>query len=551
MDQLSRKMTCGEFLVKQLEAYGIEVVFGIPGVHTVELYRGFLETNLKHVTPRHEQGAGFMADGYARSTGKIAACFIITGPGMTNILTAMAQAYSDSIPMLVISTVNEVRTLGKGEGRLHELKNQSKLVEGVAAFSQTIYSPDELPIVLAKAFSLFENDRPRPVHIEIPTDVMTMDAEHLVIQTKSIKAQHIVDNKTIMDVFNLLKGAERPFFFLGGGASEANQADIVKIAEYFDLPVLYTINAKGIFPRSHPLAIGSYQSTDIVREVVKDSDVILAIGTELSETDYDAFFNNGFKLTGKMIRVDIAAEQLNSNYLATLEIKAESSVFLKQLSSLIEEQADNKIFNTVRSQGAQVVIRIKEALKKDILSESQQQMKLLAEIQNIAPDVTFVGDSTQLVYSGNFLFEANRPKQWFNSSTGYGTLGYALPAGIGVKLGNRDNLVVVLIGDGGILFTLSELATAVEEKLNLVIILWNNQGYKEIKCFMENAHIPTIGVDIYIPDFLAIAKGFGCNAHVLTDLGEIEFLIGQASQADVPTVIMINESEYYQQVDLG
>ncbi|HWT98569.1 MAG TPA: thiamine pyrophosphate-binding protein, partial [Terriglobales bacterium] len=164
--------TCGEFVVKLLEAYGIDTVFGIPGVHTVELYRGLAGSSMRHITPRHEQGAGFMADGYARVTGKPGACFIITGPGMTNILTAMGQAYADSIPMLVISSVNRTEHLGMAEGRLHELRSQRDMVSGVAAFSHTILHPEQLPEVMARAFALFASARPRPVHIEIPIDVI-------------------------------------------------------------------------------------------------------------------------------------------------------------------------------------------------------------------------------------------------------------------------------------------------------------------------------------------------------------------------------------------
>ena len=147
--------TCGEALVRLLEAYGVDTVFGIPGVHTVELYRGLPATRIRHVTPRHEQGAGFMADGYARVSGKPGVCFIITGPGMTNILTAMGQAYGDSIPMLVISSVNRTEQLGMGQGRLHELPSQQAVVAGVAAFSHTLLHPGQLPEVLARAFALF------------------------------------------------------------------------------------------------------------------------------------------------------------------------------------------------------------------------------------------------------------------------------------------------------------------------------------------------------------------------------------------------------------
>ena len=163
--------TCGEVLVQILEAYRVDIVFGIPGVHTVELYRGLPNTGIRHITPRHEQGAGFMADGYARASGRPGVCLIITGPGMTNIATAMGQALADSIPMLVISSVNRSYQLGLGEGRLHEMPNQSATVAGVSVFSHTLMRPDELPQVLARAFTVFASERPGPVHIEIPLDV--------------------------------------------------------------------------------------------------------------------------------------------------------------------------------------------------------------------------------------------------------------------------------------------------------------------------------------------------------------------------------------------
>ncbi|NER61832.1 hypothetical protein G3435_21440, partial [Pseudomonas sp. MAFF212428] len=172
--------TCGEVLVKLLEKYGVDHVFGIPGVHTVELYRGLAGSTIRHITPRHEQGAGFMADGFARTRGKPGVCFIITGPGMTNITTAMGQAYADSIPMLVISSVQSRNALGGGRGKLHELPNQSALVGGVAAFSHTLMTADDLPAVLARAFAVFDGARPRPVHIEIPLDVLVEDADHLL-----------------------------------------------------------------------------------------------------------------------------------------------------------------------------------------------------------------------------------------------------------------------------------------------------------------------------------------------------------------------------------
>ena len=172
-------LTLGEYLVQLLEAYEVDTVFGIPGVHTVELYRGLANSSIRHITPRHEQGAGFMADGYARVSGKPGVCFIITGPGMTNIMTPMAQAYGDSIPMLVISTVNSHGRMGSGEGWLHELPNQQSTMNSVTAHSRTIHALEELAPALAQAYAQFEGARPRPVHLEIPINLLTQSADHL------------------------------------------------------------------------------------------------------------------------------------------------------------------------------------------------------------------------------------------------------------------------------------------------------------------------------------------------------------------------------------
>src|SRR5688500_14768651 len=213
--------TGGEFLVKLLEAYGVEIIFGIPGVHTVEFYRGLPDTRIRHITPRHEQGAGFMADGYARACGRPAACFIITGPGLTNIATALGQAYADSVPMLVISSVNNSHELGLGEGRLHELPSQRNLMAGLTAFSHTLLRPDELPEVLARAFAVFDAARPRPVHIELPLDVITAPADHVPRHrvTPVVRPGPAAD--AIAAAAGLLRGAERPLVVLGGGAKDA------------------------------------------------------------------------------------------------------------------------------------------------------------------------------------------------------------------------------------------------------------------------------------------------------------------------------------------
>jgi len=526
--------TCGEFLVKQLQAWGVDTVFGIPGVHTVELYRGLPGSGIRHITPRHEQGAGFMADGYARVSGKPGVCFIITGPGMTNILTAMGQAYADSIPMLVISSVNERERLGLGKGYLHELPNQRVMTAGVTAFSHTLMSVEELPGVLARAFAVFEGERPRPVHIELPLDIITADATHMALAPRPLIKRPAPDRSLIREAVTRLKNARRPLLLLGGGCVTA-QAEARALAAALDAPTALTINAKGLLPPGHPLLLGSNQSLPPVRQLALDADVVLAIGTELGETDYDVVFDGQFKLGGALIRIDIDPQQLQRNFTPALAIQGDARLAMRMLMAGL-----NAAEASASSPGAQRTAAVQAQLAEDFAGWAHYR-QLFDTLLEALPDARFVGDSTQTVYSGNHLVELDGARRWFNASTGYGTLGYGLPAAIGAKLAEPQRPVISLMGDGGLQFTLTELASAVEAGVGIIVLLWNNAGYGEIKRYMESRDITPLGVDIYTPDFLTIARGFGCLAERARDHAHLQALLREAPD-DRPLLIELAEA---------
>ncbi|WP_454876819.1 5-guanidino-2-oxopentanoate decarboxylase [Pseudomonas farris] len=541
--------TCGEVLVKLLEGYGVEQVFGIPGVHTVELYRGLARSSINHVTPRHEQGAGFMADGYARTSGKPGVCFIITGPGMTNITTAMGQAYADSIPMLVISSVQSRSQLGGGRGKLHELPNQSALVGGVAAFSHTLMSAAELPGVLARAFALFQAGRPRPVHIEIPLDVLVEDADDLLASVPVNIDRAGASPSAISRMTDWLAGAKRPLILAGGGAIDA-AAELTELAELLDAPVALTINAKGMLESSHPLLIGSTQSLVATRALVAEADVVLAIGTELAETDYDVTFAGGFDIPGVLLRVDIDPDQTVRNYPPKVALVADSRNAAQALLSALSHQS----LAERRNDWGQVrAARLRDELAATWDAPTLAQTRFLETVLHELPNAVFVGDSTQPVYTGNLTFNPERPRRWFNSSTGYGTLGYALPAAIGAWLGGSVEggarpPVVCLIGDGGLQFTLPELASAVEARTPVIVLLWNNQGYEEIKKYMVNRDIEPVGVDIYTPDFIGVAKALGCAAEAVSGVEELRSALRLATDRQGPTLIEIDQTQWMKAV---
>ena len=530
-------LTLGEYLVQLLEAYEVDTVFGIPGVHTVELYRGLANSPIRHITPRHEQGAGFMADGYARVSGKPGVCFIITGPGMTNIMTPMAQAYGDSIPMLVISTVNSHGRKGSGEGWLHELPNQQNTMDSVTAFSRTINTAEELIPAVAQAYAQFEGARPRPVHLEIPINLLTQSADHLPKPARSPRMSKPAPSKDVTDdVSNMLANAASPVILAGGGAVSAAD-DIQALAEKIDAPVVMTINGRGILPPDHALAVSLSPSMPATRKLVDEADIVLALGTEMGSTDYDFYEDGGFEISGTLIRVDIDPLQIRRGYNADLALVADA----KETAQCLNQAIDNKH----EKSGSQRANAARDGTKSLSIRE-QGYIRLLEMMRDCLPNALLVGDQTQIIYAGNTGFVAQTPASYFNCGTGYGTLGYGLPAAIGASLAAPERPVVAIVGDGGFQFTIGELASAIDAKTPITLLLHNNSGYGEIKSYMQGRDIQPIGVDIGTPDFIEIAKAYGWRADHAASMNELKILIGETGRGQTPNLIMIEDDFFTQ-----
>jgi len=526
--------TCGEKLIAILESYGVEFVFGIPGVHTLELYRGLKRSNIRHISPRHEQGAGFMADGYARATGDVGVCFIITGPGMTNIATAMAQARQDSTPMLVISTVGRSNQLGLGEGRLHELPQQRNLVAEVSVFSHTLFGAEELPKVMARAFGVFASQRPGPVHIEIPLDVIGSPADSIDTSAWPLPSAPAAPPEAIDRAAALLREAQRPLIAIGGGAIRAGE-EVTRLAEILGAPVVNTVNAKGVVPSSHPLAVGGSGSCAAVRDAFREADVVFGVGTEFSETDYDMYSIGDLAFDGKLIRLDIDAAQLSRNLKPYLAICSDARHALAALISALERDPPAANDGVARAQ------LIRDALRS---GRDERYQAFFDAIRDALPDAIIAGDSTQPTYYACLHYETEAPRRYFHSASGYGTLGYATPAAIGAKLGQPAKPVIALIGDGAAQFTLGEIASAVDANAPVIILVWNNQGYAEIQRCFEASGVESVGVDLHTPDFVALGKSFGCSAMRAVDLAELKNALKRATENDRPTLIEVRQEDF-------
>ncbi|MCE2739158.1 MAG: 5-guanidino-2-oxopentanoate decarboxylase [Rhodobacter sp.] len=468
--------TVGQALVAGLRSRGVEVVFGIPGVHTIELYRGLSGGGIRHVTPRHEQGAAFMADGYARVSGKPGVAFVITGPGLTNALTAMAQARADSVPILVISGVNRRDSLGRGLGLLHELPDQAAMVRALCP-SFRVDRPEALDSVLTRAFAALTAGRPGPVHIGIPTDVMPLPCPPPA-------APAPVEQPAPPDLsaaVQRLARAQRPVILAGGGVRRA-EAALRALAERLDAPVVQTVNARGLM-HGHALSVPASPSLNAVRSLIAASDQVLALGTELGPTDYDMYVRGGLPDLSGMIRIDLCAAQL-ARHPAALTLHAEAGNAVSALLPLLGAKT---------ADGAARAAAARAAARAELSPAMRDQVAMLEAMRAGVPGAIIVGDSTQPVYAGNLFYDHDRAGGWFNAATGYGALGFGPGAAVGAALASPGTPVICLVGDGGLQFSPGELRTALDEKLPVTFVVWNNAGFQEIADAMADAGTEVIG----------------------------------------------------------
>ena len=524
--------TTGERLIQLLDAYGIEIASGIPGTHNIELYRGLPKTGIRHITPRHEQGAGFLADGYARVSGKPALCITISGPGALNIATPMCQALADSVPMLVISADNKTYQRGLGEGRLHETPDLEAVMSECSRWSHVLARPDELPRVLARAFSIFRSERPGPVHLTIPLDVITANADQVSPEPWETPSPPAPHPGSIQRAADLLNGAKSPVIALGGGAADAAEL-CVALAEKLDAPVTTTHNAKGILPKGHPLHVGSSPAQDAIQDLYEQADVLLAVGTELGETDYDFFFKEYARMSRCLIRIDIDPRQFSRNQRPAVPILGDSRLCLEVLEPLVDSR------NPDQGAGRTAAVRMKLAE-----SDHAGYAALFETLHRALPDHILVGDSTQPTYYAAFQYDAATPRSFAAASTGYGTLGFALPAAIGARLASPGRPVLALAGDGGFQYTLNELSTAVEARIPVTVLLWHNHSYGEIASQFRGAGMEPLACDIHSPDFLRLAESYGCPAVRVEDHDALASALADAQSRHVPTLIELPEERF-------
>ena len=534
---MSKDITCGEATMRLLADYGVDTVFGVPGVHTLAFCKGLADqpgqAPVRHVQARNEQGAGYMADGWARASGKPGAMLVISGPGVTNAATALGQGYADSQPLLMISAEPHSATLGKGWGALHEITEQKAVTAPLTTLSATAHRAAEIPTYMAQAMTGFASGRPRPAHISVPVDVQ----EEMVGPWSPAEppARPVVAPEIVSAAARLLAEAKNPLFIVGGGAVGA-AGPLIAIAERVGAVVAATPAGKGVAPDDHPLSLGSPLCEPAFLNLAREADVILAIGTELSNS---TFYDGPLEHSADLIRVDIDPRKITDFYPAKIGAVGDAGPFAAALLAQLGDHDDREARAAAEARAADV----RAAIRRSLSPVQERHAALLAAFREAAPEETFVAaDACQPAYSSQFLLPFRQPRKWFFTD-GFCTLGGALPGAIGAQLAMPGQPTAVLIGDGGFMFTAPELLTAADLGVPIAIILYDNAGLKQIRDDMERLQIGPVGVDGMRPDFELLAKACHTAYARPADRAGFQAALTAAFAAGGPTLIHVRESD--------
>lgn len=520
--------TIGEFAVRCLRANGVEQVFGIPGTHNIELYRGLRRHGIAHALTRHEQGAAYAADGYARVSGRPGVVIATSGPGATNCITGIANAYADSVPLLVLSPGAPRGAERRDLGFLHEAKDQRAGLDAFAARSVRVESQAAVVEAINQAFLDWRTARPRPVHIEIPTDIMGEVVPTIeVVSWSGGPGQASMDD--IGRIVALLSAAQRPLVIAGGGSIGAS-AELTRFAERTRVPVVTTLAGKGVLDERSELSAGAFAGGSGGYPPGTRADVVIALGTELKHA--------GIAESARVVRVDLDAAQLHKHRAADVPILGDVRAVLSALLAMEEidgVRASEEWLAEVRAGSAargRAARREWAVLHRAVVAGTGDRPAVLT------------GDSSQISWLGTVQTAVLDAPRRFLTTDGYATLGYGLPAAIGASLAAPGAGVVALLGDGALMFSIQELATARALRLGLPVVVFDNGGYAEIRANMEAAGVEPIAVDLDAPDYAALAAGFHCAYAAVRTPDELTAAVADALTRDAPTVIRIAAEDF-------
>ena len=497
-------------------------------MHNGGLYDALLDApDLRLVVTRHEQGAAFMADGYARASGRTACVVTITGPGITNASTGLAEAYGESSPVLHIATALGVRSEPAETGELHELRDQSGLLRALVAHHDIVETVGEIPHAIRRGLRAMGDARPGPVSIEIPLDLLT-DTDDVSLPEPLQDTPRPPSAEAVDQAAALLADADAPLLFLGSGAMDAGP-EAAALAERLGAPVLTAQTGKGAIPESHPLSLGcKNRRDDSLYDFLRTRDAVLVVGCRLGARMTE---DGRMPLPDTVIQIDRDADALGHLHPVTAALHADAATALSELLEALPDEP--------RSDDAGLAARLDDLrrLPQDALDDPRSAAILGALREVLPADAVLANDMTLTSYHAATLFPVDVPRAYMFPIY-FGTLGFSLPAAIGAQIACPDRPVVSLSGDGGFLFTSEELNTAMRESLSVVAVVFNDQSYGAIDGHFRNIFGGrSVDVRLHNPDFVALGRAYGADAEAVDRPDALARAVTRALGRPGPTLI--------------
>ena len=547
-------MTGGHLVVECLKAHGVKVIFGMPGGHTTGIYDALYdEKRIKHILVRNEQAGAFMADGYARATGEVGVCLTTAGPGATNAATGIAASYADSIPTLLIAGETRSSDMGKQRGYYHEM-NQLDFCQPITKWNACAKNPSDIPRMFDRAFAMLRSGRPRPVHLEVPIDVIAAEVdENEVAALKNPRENGDIppkkaDESLIGKAAEILAGAKLPLIIAGGGVISANASDeLMKLAELLGAQVIMTPMGKGAIPADHPSCSGLTwhritsdlsNMADMLSPLPALADAVLAIGcrfTQLATGDWI------LRIPENLIQIDIDDTEIGKNYPVKVGLVADAKDALQRLigalSSANFRLASDKQDACSSLPGNWEAVKAKVSTPERWIMPGWDIVPTLRRVLN--RDAIVAADITRIGYMMLANFDAYLPRTFFHS-TAFIAMGHGFPAALGAKVAYPNRQVVSVSGDGGFMMTGQELATAVGHNINVVAIVINDNSLTAIKAIQERSYGGRhIAVHLHNPDFVKFAESFGAIGLRVAKPEQFQDALVKALALDAPVLIEI------------
>ncbi|MBN4059325.1 hypothetical protein JYT32_00220 [Dehalococcoides mccartyi] len=521
------KLSGGEALVKSLVQEGVEVVFGLPGVQMYGIIVALRdEPSIRFIVTRHEQATTYMADGYARTTGKPGVALVVPGPGIYNAGAGLSTAFSRSSPVVLIAGQIPRATIGKNFGGLHEVNDQKEITRPITKWQKQVLRPREVPDAIHEAFRQALSDRPGPVHFELPPETM-VEREEVTLGEPAQIVRKIPENAAIEQAAKEITAARRPVIYAGGGVARSDaETELVAFAEATGIAVMTSAGGKGTISEQHPLALGgSLGPTGLLKDYIEQSDLIIGIGTRFS-------MRNPAGNKARLIHIDADPEMIGHVHQNTLGLVGDVKVTLPLLTRAIEALGGGK-WNSPVCEVADIQRRLDES--EDEINQPQEEY--LQALQAGAPDdAVMIFGMTQLGYYSRPRWTTENPKSYIDS--GYsGNLGFSFPTALGAKVGNPDKPVICISGDGGFMYNSSEISTAVKYGINLVTVIYNDGHFGNVARDLDDDFGGDYETDFVNPDFVKLAEAYGAVGLRAKDPFDVENLIPQALEMNRPVFI--------------